>query len=433
MASGMFWALLGSVISRGSIMLAGVLVARCLGKAGYGKWGLLLSAGAIFAAFAGFGLGSAATNNIAALKVLDRKKAARILSLVLILGVGMIVLMSVAMVLCSDWMARYLYEKPELSNPLKISVAILATSIFGQMLQSILAGFQDFRGIAVSTVAQGVTFLVVGTVLTWSMGLWGTVLGMAVAWAVACVVCWLYIMRECRRYGMHVAVRGVWRERAIVWKYSMPIILTSAVSGPAGMLSLALVARLPSGLAALGGYNAASTWGGAVLFVPSAFRRVTLPMLAKLKGERDPRRFMKALWGNIAANVGVALIVAAPIMILSSWIMGFYGADFVRDWDILVLVAAMAVLQAANDVVGQVTTCMEKLWWNSAIYVLWSVILLGGSFLLVPHLGVRGYVWAMFAATCSHLTFFSIAAFVFVKQSDFSPLIPSPPSAEGIE
>ena len=86
----------------------------------------------------------------------------------------------------------------------------------------------------------------------------------------------------------------------------------------------------------------------------------------------------------------------------------------------MVILVGSGVFQAVNDVVTQVTVCMEKMWWNFFIHIVWGAIVLGGSYLLVPSYGVRGYVWSFSLATVVHVFLNISAAIVIIKTSNFS-------------
>ena len=65
LAMGAFWSMAGAVISRGLMLAAWVLVARMLGKTGYGELGMIQSTVGMFGVFAGFGFGLTATKHVA--------------------------------------------------------------------------------------------------------------------------------------------------------------------------------------------------------------------------------------------------------------------------------------------------------------------------------------------------------------------------------
>src|SRR5262245_2899227 len=81
LARGAFWSLVGSLISRGMGMVAGIIVARILGKHDYGQLGIVQSTVGMFGVFAGFGMGLTANKHIAEFKTLDPGRAGRIVGL----------------------------------------------------------------------------------------------------------------------------------------------------------------------------------------------------------------------------------------------------------------------------------------------------------------------------------------------------------------
>lgn len=65
LATGTFWSLAGAVISRGLGIVASIMVARTLGRVGFGELGIIHSTLALFQLFAGFGLGVTTTKCVA--------------------------------------------------------------------------------------------------------------------------------------------------------------------------------------------------------------------------------------------------------------------------------------------------------------------------------------------------------------------------------
>lgn len=88
LARGAFWSLIGGVGSRALTLVSSIIVARLLGKEGYGEVGMVQSTIGLFGVFAGFGLGSTATKYIAEYGIKDPEKAGRILNLTLIFSLA---------------------------------------------------------------------------------------------------------------------------------------------------------------------------------------------------------------------------------------------------------------------------------------------------------------------------------------------------------
>lgn len=416
LVSGTFWSLAGSVSSRGFALIATIFIARLLGKAGFGKWGLIIGAVSMFAQFASFGVALTATKHVAELRKTDPIRAGRTLSLILVIG---LVSVSGASILClglSWWLANCLFNIPDLYVPLMLGSMMLFGQVGTLMLQGVLAGFEAFRYIAKINFIQGTALFLTAIPLTWQLGLVGAVLSMAISQCISLLLCLITTYEMCRKDKISLMLKGIWAEHRLLWHYAVPSLLSGVLTGPASTLSQAIVANVPGGIAGLGGFHAAAKWRESVLFIPTSVRRVTLPMLSRLKGEEDCHRFIKALLANIALNGGITLIMAIPIMILSPWILSLYGPGFRRDWDMMLLLVGSGIFSAIAHVAGQVTACMEKMWWRFAISLLWAIILLGGSYLFVPILGVRGYVWSLIVAEVTHMLLHILASIVLIKR-----------------
>jgi len=431
LVSGAFWSVTGSVFSRAFVLGGGIAIARMVGKAGYGQWGLVVATVQMFAQYAAFGLAVTATKHVAELRHSDPVRAGRVLSLVMVLGLILLTVTAAACAGSAYWLAHGLYNVPDLFVPLVIASVLLFSMVGTLMIQGALAGFEDFRGIARVNFLQGLAFLLATIPLTWWLGLSGAVVAMSVSYVLALVLSLQATFHWCRGHGIPLGTRGIWRERLIIWQYGIPSLLGGSVSGPAATFSKAIVARVPQGLAGLGGVEAALKWQMAVLFVPEAVRRVTLPMLSRLSGAKDGRRYVKALWANIVLNGGVALLAALPVMILSPWILGLYGRDFRQDWDIMVVLVGAGVFQAVKNVLSQVTASLEKLWWNFGLALIWAAVTLGGTALMVPRYGVRGYVWTVAFAAVLNMLMYALASAIIVKHRGVFQTMASAQGTEG--
>jgi len=321
LAVGASWSLAGAVGSRGFVLVSNIVLARLLGKSMFGMFGIVLMTVVVFCQFASFGVSLTATKHLAELKETDPKRAGVVLSLVLLTGAFSVVLFGGGLLLVADWLASDVYNVDALTVPLMLGSGVLIANFATLMFQGALAGFEDFRTIAHSNVVQGILQLSLTVPLAYKFGIEGAVVGLAMAWAASAVWCIVMILRHCKRTGVRLGLRGVWGERRILWRYSVPSMLTGMATGPAMIVGRSTMSGLPDGTAGLGGFQAAGNWRNVVLFIPRAVRRVTLPMLSRFKGADDPRRYLRALLANVALNGGVALVVSVPLILLSPFIM----------------------------------------------------------------------------------------------------------------
>jgi len=334
----------------------------------------------------------------------------------MLMGAISVFLMALVLLGTSHWLAYTVYRAPELFVPLMLSSLMVFCMVATTMSQGVLTGFEDFRYIAVANVVQGLSLLLMALVFILWFGLSGAVIAMTVSYALSLAFAWWVILKRCREHRIRLGTKGIWQERGILWQYSAPSFVMSSMIGPAQMISQAFVARIPGGLAGLGGYLAAARWQSFVSFVPMAVSRIVLPTLSKLMGQKDYRRLRKALWVNLLANTGIAIVMGLPIAILSPWILSLYGVEFRQDWDILVMLVGVGIIEAANSAIAPLTTAMNKMWWRAGIHLTWAVALVGGSYFWVPKYGVRGYVWALLGTKVIMVALYSIIVIHCLRQ-----------------
>lgn len=394
LASSLFWSAGGAVISRGCVMLSAIAMARLLGADGYGKWGLIDSTITTFAQYGAMGLTKTTTKHVAELKKRDPRRGGDVLSFIgVVLFIGLFAI-ALLLALLSSHIAEHIFRAPSLAWPLLLGSAYLFLMPAGTVMQAALAGFGDYRGIAVNNAWQGLSVLAVAPVLILWLGLPGAVLGMSVSYAVALGLALERVKRLAALHGMPFSLAGAWRERGIFCHYCVPLSLAGGIAVPATWIANTFTARVV-GFAGLGGYMAADRFRGLLLFVPGTMKQVTLPMLSETRAARDLRRFRRVLVANLGVNVGVAALGAIPVIIMSKWLMSWFGPEFRGDSSILVILSISAILQAGANVFALVTASAGRTWlnfWSSTSY---AILLVLGVWWLVPPMGATGLAYSM--------------------------------------
>ncbi len=130
LAKGAFWSLAGAVISRALGLASSIIVARLIGKVGFGELGMINSTIGMLGPLAGFQMGLTATKHVAELRDKDPIRAGRIIGLssavVFVTGT----LAALALVVLAPWMATKTLAAPHLSGLLQISSLMI---LFGAL------------------------------------------------------------------------------------------------------------------------------------------------------------------------------------------------------------------------------------------------------------------------------------------------------------
>lgn len=419
LAGGAFWSLMASLASRSCALLASILVARLLGKEGFGQLGILQSTVDMFGTVAGFGMGLTSTKYVAEYRSKDAEKAGRIIAMSSVVawvcgGIGAVVL-----ALLSPWLAKNAIAAPQLASLLRVtSISLVFGAVSGAQVGA-LSGFEAFRKIAYINVVAGVLtfiFRVSGAV---TMGLEGAVYGMLLAQAAGCGINFFALRGIVRKAGIPIRLRGFWKESSVLWKFSLPTVLGSLVALPATWVCSAMLVNQRNGYAEMGLFNAANQWLFVILFLPSLMGQAAMPVLFEQLSLGNHRKAAKVFTALVRINA----IVLAPLALVgcfSKVIMSFYGPGFASGWPTMLLTLLTAGIMAVQMPAGYVLAAKNKMWLTLVMNAGWGVTFIGLNFLLL-HWGAEGMASARLGAVCVHALATSAYAYHSLKQDSKEP------------
>ena len=400
---GAFWSLAGAVISRGLGLLASILVARMLGKEGFGELGIIQSTVGMFGVFAGFGLGLTATKHVAEFRAKDPAKAGRIISLSELVAVGTGATAALILFLLAPWLATHTLAAPHLAGLLRIAAIMLFLGALNGAQTGALAGFEAFKTIARLNLLAGIAafpLMVGGVYLAGLKGaVWGLVASMGVNWLLNRMA----IKDEARSAGVPFSFSGCMQEYHILWDFSVPALLASAMVGPVNWACNAMLVNQPNGYAEMGIFNAANQWYGAMLFLPGVLGQVVLPMLSEGVAVNDRARAIKTLTLSIKLNAVFVTPLLALSCIFSPLIMKSYGESFSGTWPTLIVVLLTAGLLAVQTPVGHIIAAAGRMWTGCLMNVGWALAYIGITALIV-NWGALGVATARAGAYLLHAT-----------------------------
>jgi O-antigen/teichoic acid export membrane protein len=381
LARGAFWSLLGAVGFRGLGLLSSVFVARLLGKVGFGELGIIQSTVEMFGVFAGFGMGLTATKYVAEFRTTNPAKAGRILALSGLVALVTGLLMAVTLILLAPWLALNTLAAPQLSGLLQVSSGILLLSALVGAQTGALVGFESFKTIAQIGLWTGLAgfFLRVGGV--YLAGLPGAVWGMVAALGVNCLLNQLALRRESVRLGVPLGFEGSRQEWQVLWKFSLPAVMSGAMAGPVTWACNAMIVNQPNGYAEMGAFNAANQGWVAVTFLPGVAAHVILPLLCERMGNQDRDNSIKI----VVASIKLIAVITLPIIffgcIMSPYIMQVFGESFKNEWPTLVVALLSAGIFAIHVPIGNIITASGKMWISFILNLVWGL-----SFILITWL-----------------------------------------------
>ena len=405
LAKGVFWSLAGSVISRALALVSSIIVARLIGKVGFGELGIINSTIGMFGPLAGFQMGLTATKHIAEFRDQDPVRAGRIIALSNTVALVMGTLAALALVVLAPWMATKILAAPHLSGLLQISSLFILLGAFNGVQAGALAGLEAFKTIAWVNLLGGVAAfpLIVGGV--YLGGLIGVVWGMILSLGLNIILHQWALHQEAKRVGMPLSFAGCTQEWNVLWRFSLPSMLASMIFGPVSWACNSILVNQPNGYAEMGIFNAANQWRTPIIFLTSSMGVIVLPVLSSLHGKEDREDYNKVLRSNLLLNTMIALIIALPVAIFSPLIMASYGKGFREGYWVVVVLSFSAVFMATSHILGQAIVSKGRMWLNIWFYVVWAAFILLLTLYLVPKHSSLGLAisttiaWALF--TCA--------------------------------
>jgi O-antigen/teichoic acid export membrane protein len=377
---GFLWSLIGSVVSQFLGLATSIVTARLLGQVVFGQVGVIVSTIGMLGTFAGFGLGTTATKYIAELRFKDPERASRIVGLTTVVVYAVTLAVTFLTVVFSSFIATKILGAPELAMAIKISSLLLCFNSMAGVQSGILIGLEDFRAIAFINILRSVLTIGLGSYGAWKFGLIGVLVAMVIASGLAWLVNQIIVVLKCRKEGLQIYFHQIGSELNIIWKFSLPALLSSALFLPITWVGNIFLVNSQNGFAEMGIFNAANQWRTAIMFLPGVIGQTALPILSNLFGEEHFNSFRKVMLANILVVMVFSILIALPIIIFSKTIMNFYGASFVNGNFVLILISITAIFSSIAGMVGSVISSMGKMWVGFLLNAAWAIIFLGSVF-----------------------------------------------------
>ena len=393
-ARGTFWSLIGTVGARLFGFATIVIVARFLGKAGFGELAMIQSTIGMMGTLAGLGTGMTATRFVAELRFKDPERASRIISLTYLVSWTAGGVMALFCLLAAPWLAATIVNAPHLAPEIRLaSLLLLISAGFGPQ-PGVLAGLQAFRALARINWLQGLVSLPVTVLLVWLAGLRGVILALIFTTLVGALFSALYLRREYQASHIRLTLRQAWRENAVLWQFSLPSFLSSLTLTATFWGTRVLLVNEPGGYVELGLFNAALQFQWMITAVNTIIAPAAIPILAEIHGQDDPERFDRVFNLNLRLNWSLSLVFGFVVLALSPWLMVIFGEKFQAAAPLLPLVICFTVLGLVNSIGGQFFYSAGLMWDGLKVTFLNCSLLLTSSYLIIPFLRAKGLALA---------------------------------------
>jgi O-antigen/teichoic acid export membrane protein len=398
---GAFWSLTGTVLARGLGLLSSIIVARVLGKEGYGQLGIIQITIEMFGIVGGFGLGITATKYVAELRRSDPQRSGRIIGLCSLVSWVTGAIMAIALALLAPWLAVRTLNAPQLIPLLRIGSLLLLLAAVNGAQAGVLAGFEAFKVRARITFFAGLINFPLMVAGVYFAGILGATWALVASAAANCVLNFLALRKEAHRSGISLSYKGCFQERSMLWGFSIPAVLTGVVYSPIAWTANVLLVNQPEGYGQMGVYNAARQWQTLLLLLPNIFASVALPIFSSsVKDGKTTQDFQN----TFRISHGVAVVISFPLCaalgFLAEWLLRLYGKAFTEGVPVVIGVLLAALIQCLGVTCAPAIQAKGKMWLGFYYNLVWGCLYLTGSALFVRRFGAAALPFsAAFAYT----------------------------------
>ncbi len=413
LARGAFWSLCGAVVSRGVTLASFIVVARMLGKTGFGELGIIQSTIGVFSVFAGFGLGVTATKHVAEFRQKDPARAGRIIALSTVVSAVAGAIVSVLLFASASLLAAKTLAAPHLAAHLRTGALLLVFGAMNGVQVGALAGFEAFKTATQVNLAAGLLAFPAVVGGAYLGGVKGAIWGLVAGLIVNSILGQFALTVEARRAGVPLVFSGFLTERKILLSFSFPALLASLLVGPVSWVCSALLVNRRDGYSEMGLFNAANQWFAAMMFLPGVIGNAILPLLSERIAANDTASTKNAMIASMKIVAAIVLPVAALACVGSPYIMSLYGDEFSDAWPILVVVVATAALVAVQAMVSQILVASAQIWTGFLMNLGWGTVFIAMTVILIGK-GAMGLATARLVAYLVHSVWTLYFAYKFL-------------------
>lgn len=355
-AKDSFWALVGSVLGKGLSLIAGIVVARFLGKEVYGEFGMVKTTLIQIAMLSTFGLGYTITKYVAQYKKERPNDIRQIVHFSVKLTAIISGIIALLVFIFSKQLA-IIIDAPHLHNMLRLtSIAIIFNAITTTQIGA-LAGFNSFKTIAKNNFYAGVVTFLLSVLLTYYFGLNGAVVALVISLIYNCIINYYSLRKNLLEFPIKkLNDKKISKE---IFNFSLPVALQeSSYSIIHWALTFVLIKL--SNYGELGVYNAAAQWGALIAFLPGVLRNVMLSHFSE--SSNDVKRHVKIVNKMLLVNIFFTLIPFLFVVIFSDFIVSFYGSTFTGMNHVLNVIVFSSIITAVTSVFNQEFMSKGKNW-----------------------------------------------------------------------
>lgn len=344
-----FWAVFGNGLGNALLLVAGIVIARILGKDIYGEYGVVKTTMFQIAAFSTFGLGYTSTKYIAQYVKENQACLREITKSVLVISLISSFSLSFLLFVFSQKLAVFV-NAPQLEMPFRFLGLIVVTRSMSTVCSGLISGYKKFKEQGIVNISSGLIMLVLSPVLTYYFGLLGSLLSLLLSQLFLSL---LYVVLLLRLYRKLPVSDGK-KFTTDIFKFSIPVAMQELTFFLSHWGATLLLTKYSS-LGEVGIYSATAQWNTVIMFIPLLLSSV---VLSYLSGISEKKAHNSMMYRVLLINFICVLIPFVVVLSCSGWICSMYGPSFEgmqKVLNVFMFCAVLAVLSRVfqNDLISR--------------------------------------------------------------------------------
>lgn len=373
-----------------------MIAAQIMGKEIFGQFGIILNTTQTFGMLVSTSMSVTGTKFLAEYRKKDPLRAGDLAGMCLVSALMLGLMGSIIVFVAAPLLMTELFATPWLVQELRRGAGIILLSALVGAQGGMLMGLGNFRDMAFVMGFYGLCNILFTALFTSFLGLSGAILALLVSYALLWVANSLILRRTLRKNSIRPKISGFWKEKEILWRFSLPHSASALLNLPILWICSAWLVRQPDGIGQNAIFSAVYRWRQAILFFPGTVAKVSTPLYAERLGQGDGKGVKKLLYSSLMANSGVSIALGIGLMVISPLILAGYGESFVEPGIPVFVVFVLATLvQSIANPMGNLITSSGRTWTMLQVNIVRSMVLLGSAYFLIDVWGALGLVSAM--------------------------------------
>ncbi|WRQ33759.1 oligosaccharide flippase family protein [Bacteroidales bacterium MB20-C3-3] len=351
-----FWALTGNTLGSGLSLIAGIFVARYLGKDIYGEYGIIKNTIISLSIFSTFGLGYTSTKYVAEYKETRPEFLDLIIRYSKFISLTVSGLVALSLFIFAKTLSEQILDAPHLYKSIRVvSVWVVIRSLTTTQI-GVMAGFGQFKKMAYIEGIVGVLTFTLSILFTYEWGLLGALFALLIAQIINLILNYQVVLKL--KPKSKALTNNIPILKDII-SFSAPIALQEITySVMSWILHLMLIKITNYG--ELGLFSAAMQWNALILFIPGVLRNVLLSHLSS--NSNNDITHNRILKNALLINFIATFIPVLVIYFFSNFIIHIYGNSFIDLRKVLQVSVFSTMFISLSNVYSQAYLSKGKSW-----------------------------------------------------------------------